>query len=139
VTFLLDTNVVSEVRKGRRMDPHVRAWDAATRDDDKYLSVLTLGEIRRGIERIRRRDAHQARALDNWLRILVHQYVDHVLPVDASVAEEWGRLMDPPTLPVIDALIAATAIVNGLTLATRNVKDLARTGVATVNPFEDEA
>jgi predicted nucleic acid-binding protein len=138
VTFLLDTNIVSELRKGRRMDPRVRAWDEATRDEAKFLSVLTLGEIRRGIERIRRRDARQGRALDGWLRVLVREHEDHILPVDASVAEEWGRLMDPPTLPVIDALLAATALVHGLTLATRNVRDLARSGVPTVNPFVHE-
>jgi predicted nucleic acid-binding protein len=135
VTFLLDTNIVCELRKGQRINPHVHAWDVATQDDEKYLSVLTLGEIRRGIERIRRRDVRQARALDSWLRLLVRDYDDRILAVDVSVAEEWGRLMDRPTLPVIDGLLAATALVHGLTLATRNVKDVAGTGVATVNPF----
>ena len=137
MTFLLDTNVVSELRKGRRMDARVRAWDLATRDDEKFLSVLTLGEIRRGIERIRRKDIGQARALDTWLRVLVREHETHILPVDVAVAEEWGRLMDPVTLPVIDGLLAATALVHGLTLATRNIKDVARTGVPTVNPFAD--
>jgi hypothetical protein len=138
VTFLVDTNIVSELRKGRAMDARVRAWDLATGDDDKFVSVLTLGEIRRGIERIRRRDVRQAHALDRWLRVLVRDYADRILPVDAEVADAWGRLDDRPTLPVIDALLAATALVHGLTLATRNVRDVARTGVATVNPFTFE-
>jgi toxin FitB len=99
------------------------------------LSVLTIGEIRRGVERIRRRDAKSARALEAWLRRLVAEHSDRILPIDEAVAEEWGRLGVPDPIPVIDGLLAATARVHGLTFATRNQKDVMRTGVPYVNPF----
>lgn len=133
--ILLDTNVLSELRKGTRADPHVIDWHASVVDDEHYLSVLTIGEIRLGIERLTARDERKARALESWLRTVLRDYSDRVLPVDVALAEEWGRLMEPVTLPVIDALLAATAAVHGLTVATRNVRDIARTGVPTVNPF----
>ena len=134
--FLLDTNVIAELRKGSRANGSVRSWFAALAPDDIMLSVLTVGEIRRGIESVRRRDAASARALERWLRRLVAEHSDQILPVDLPTAEEWGRLSVPNPVPVIDALLAASAKVHGLTLATRNVKDVARTGVEFVNPFE---
>jgi len=94
-----------------------------------------VGEIRRGVERIRRRDARSARVLEAWLRRLVAEHSDRILPIDDAVAEEWGRLNVPDPIPVIDGLMAATARVHGLTLATRNLKDIKRTGAACVNPF----
>ena len=100
-----------------------------------FLSVLVVGEIRRGIERIRRRDGAASHALERWLASLVAGYEDRILPVDRRVAEEWGRMNMPTLLPVLDALMAATAKVHGLALATRNVKDVALTGVKTLNPF----
>ncbi|QAY69143.1 type II toxin-antitoxin system VapC family toxin [Xylanimonas protaetiae] len=135
--LLLDTNVVSELRKARP-DPRVVAWWDARRRDDAYISALVVGEIRLGVERLRGRNDHaQAEALDSWLTGLVHGYGDHVLPVTADVAETWGRLNAAPDRPpVIDGLMAATALVHGLTLVTRNVADVERTGVAVVNPFE---
>ncbi len=136
MSYLVDTNVLSELRKGRRCDPKVLRWFAAVAEEDVFLSVLVVGEIRRGIERIRRRDARSARALDGWLRKLVAGHRERVLPVDETVAEEWGRLSVPDPMPVVDGLLAATARVHGLTLATRNVRDVARTGVSCVNPFE---
>ena len=119
--FLLDRNVV--------------AWFESLDADDLYLSVLVVGEIRRGIERIRRRDPKSAQALDRWLSALSAGFEDRILPVDRSVAEEWGRTNVPDPLPVLDALMAATAKVHGLVLATRNVKDVGSTGVRTLNPF----
>ncbi|HTS01414.1 MAG TPA: PIN domain-containing protein, partial [Thermoanaerobaculia bacterium] len=103
--------------------------------EDLYLSILVVGEIRRGIERIRRKDAATAHALDRWLARLVAGYEERILPVDPRVTEEWGRMSVPDPIPVVDGLMAATAKVHGLVLATRNVKDVAATGVRIVNPF----
>jgi predicted nucleic acid-binding protein len=135
VRFLLDTNVIAELRKGERADPHVRAWFEAVDPEAIALSVLTIGEIRRGIESVRRRDPKAGRALENWLRRVQRDHGARFLEVDASVAEAWGRLNVPDPLLVVDGLLAATAKVHGLTMVTRNVKDIARSGVAMVNPF----
>lgn len=133
---LIDTNVVSELRKGARCDPNVATWFAALPADGVYLSALVIGEIRQGIERIRRRDAKAARSLDAWLRKLVATHDQRILPVDRRVAEEWGRINVPNPVPVVDGLMAATAKVHDLILATRNVKDISGTGARIVNPFE---
>ena len=135
MSYLLDTNVISELRKGDRADPGVTSWFGGLADEEIFLSVLTLGEIRRGIENIRRRDPRAAGALESWLGRISEMHRDRVLPLDRSVAEEWGRMNVPDPLPVIDSLLAATAKVTGLTLATRNTADIARTGVALVDPF----
>lgn len=135
MSWLLDTNVVSELRKGARGDPGVVRW-AAGRTGDAWLSVLTVGEIRRGIELKRRRDEVGARHLDVWLQGLLGAFATRLLPVDARVAEVWGRLNVPDPRPTVDALLAATALVHGLTLVTRNVDDVAGTGVRVFNPFE---
>ncbi len=139
MSYLVDTNVLSELRKGRRCDPRVSRWFADVPDDEVFLSVLVVGEIRRGIEQIRRRDTRAARALDAWLRRLLAGHRDRILSVDGAVAQEWGRLNVPDPIPVVDGLLAATARALGLTLATRNVKDVARTGVSYINPFEPAA
>jgi hypothetical protein len=136
LSFLVDTNVLSELRKGSRCDPGVLSWFSSLADDEIYLSALTLGEIRKGIESIRRRDEVAAEALSRWLSSLIASYSDRVLPIDLPVAEEWGRLNVPDPLPVIDGLLAATARVHGLTLATRNTKDVERTDVELLNPFQ---
>jgi predicted nucleic acid-binding protein len=136
VSYLLDTNVVSELRKGKRCDRRVTAWYASVAGAEKFLSVLTIGEIRRGIEGIRRRDPSSARALDVWLARLLADHSARILTVTEPIADEWGRLNVPDPLPVIDGLLAATAIVHGLTLATRNLDDVQRTAVSCVNPFE---
>lgn len=134
--FLLDTNVLAELRKGARGNVRVSTWFASLEPDAILLSVLTVGEIRKGIESVRRRDRRGASALERWLRRLVMEHGDRILPIDLPVAEEWGRLNVPDPLPVVDGLLAATAKVYGLTLATRNVKDIARTGALLMNPFE---
>ena len=135
MTYLLDTNVLSETRK-RQPVPGVTNWIAATPPGQLHVSVLTLGEIEQGISRIRGRGDHeQAVALEGWLRDLVPGFADRILPVTLSVASAWGRLRHERPLPVIDGLIAATAKVNGLTVVTRNVKDFARSGVEVLNPF----
>jgi predicted nucleic acid-binding protein len=135
VTYLLDTNVVSELRK-RDPDPHVLAWYATVTSAELFLSVLTIGEIRLGIQRLRRKDEPQAVLLEHWLQGLHVAYRDHLVGVDADVAEEWGRLNVPDLLPVIDGLLAASAKVRGWTLVTRNLAGLQRSGVALLNPFE---
>jgi toxin FitB len=135
MTYLLDTNVVSELRK-RDPDPHVLAWYATVTSAELFLSVLSIGEIRLGIQRLRRKDEPQAVLLEQWLQGLYAAYRDHLVDVDAAVAEEWGRLNVPVPLPVIDGLLAASAKVRGCTLVTRNVADLQRSGVTLLNPFE---
>lgn len=135
MSFLLDTNIVSETRK-RRGNAAVKSWIASVHPEDLYLSVLVVGEVRRGIEQLRRRNAEEARVLEAWLASLRRDYAGRLLPVDGDVAEMWGRLNVPNTLPIIDSYLAATALVHGLTLVTRNVADVQRTGVPILNPFE---
>jgi predicted nucleic acid-binding protein len=135
LSYLIDTNVISELRKGGRADSGVKSWFAALADEEIFLSVLTIGEIRRGIESIRRRDLEAAAALDSWLGRIYEAHRDRVVSIDRAIAEEWGRMSAPDPLPVVDGLLAATAKVSGLTLATRNVGDIMRTGVELVNPF----
>jgi toxin FitB len=135
LSYLLDTDVISELRKGERANPNVLSWFAELADEEIYLSVLTIGEIRRGVENVRRRDLDSAAALDSWLARVSDAHRDRILPVDRAIAEEWGRMNTPDPLPVIDGLLAATAKVVGLTLVTRNVADVERTGVELLNPF----
>ena len=97
--------------------------------------MLVVGEIRQGIERLRRRDPSQAAVFETWLATLRRDYADRILPVTVQIADEWGRLNVPDPVPAIDGLLAATARVHGLTLVTRNTADVARTGVALLNPF----
>ena len=136
MSYLLDTNVVSELRKSERCDPNVSAWYSTVAGAEKFLSVVTVGEIRRGIEGIRRRDTSSARALEVWLAKLLAEYSARILSVNEPIADEWGRLNVPDPLPVIDSLLAATAMVYGLTLVTRNIDDVKRTGVPCLDPFE---
>jgi predicted nucleic acid-binding protein len=135
LSYLLDTNVISELRKGERADPNVTAWFADLADEEAFLSVLTIGEIRRGIENVRRRDPDSAAALDSWLGRLAEAYRERILPVDRAVAEEWGRMSVPNPLPVVDGLLAATAKVLGLTFVTRNVADVKYADVELLDPF----
>lgn len=133
--FLLDTNVISEARKAA-VNPNVRAWLESVSGVDLFLSVLVLGEIRQGIERLRARDPPEAAVFDAWLGTLKREYASRILPITPEIAEEWGRLNAPNRVPVVDGLMAATAKVMGLVLVTRNTGDIARTGVLVLNPFE---
>ena len=133
--FLLDTNVVSELRKATRSDAGVRRWMAAHVTDELWLSVLVIGELRRGVELIRRRDPVAAASLETWLDGLLDQYADRILPLTTRVAERWARITVPDPVPIIDGLLAATAIEHGLILVTRNAGDVASTGVTSLNPF----
>ena len=134
--MLFDTNVISELRKGPRANPRLLAWFREVPDEEIHLSVLVLGELRRGVEAIRTCDTRQAAALERWLERLAADHAERILPVDAAVAHEWGRLTARRAASVIDTLMAATALVHGLVLVTRNVKHVDWTGVAYVNPFE---
>ena len=135
MTYLLDTNVVSELRKGARTHPNVAAWFADVNDHDLYLSVLVVGEIRRGVEAIKHRDPTQSGAIERWLGTLVRDYGDRILSVDRAVGEEWGRLTAIRVGSAVDTLLAATARVHHLTFVTRNVTHVAWTGVSCLNPF----
>jgi predicted nucleic acid-binding protein len=132
--YLLDTNIVSELRK-RKPHIYVAAWFDSVRDEDIHLSVLVVGEIRQGINRLRRRDPGQADAYEEWLSELSIGYRERLEPIDMAVAEEWGRLNAERTLPVVDGLMAATARVHKWTLVTRNVRDFPAS-VDILNPFE---
>lgn len=134
MSYLLDTNVVSEVRKDR---PHaeVAKWFEGVDASGLYLSVLVIGEIRQGIERLRKHSEERAALLDAWLLTLKDVYGYRLLGISDEVAEEWGRMNAVRTLPVVDGLLAATALVHDLTLVTRNVVDVEGTGVKTLNPF----
>jgi toxin FitB len=135
MTYLLDTSVVCELRK-RQPDPHVLAWYGGIASAELFISVLTIGEIRLGIERLRRKDATQADLLEQWLRGLQVTYADHIVDVDTGIADQWGRLNVPDPLPVINSLLAASARTREWTLVTRNTADLARCGVPVINPFD---
>ncbi len=126
--YLLDTNVISELRKGVRANSGVRAWFAMCADGELCTSVLVLGELRRGIENLRRRDPSAAAALEHWLARVHESFADRVLDVDAAVADRWGALSVPNPVPAVDGLLAATALEHGLVLVTRNVRDVWRTG-----------
>ena len=137
MSFLIDTNIISEVRKGARCNPGVARWWADVAEGDLWFSTLILGETRKGIELARRRDPDKASVLEAWLGEVVSGFGDRLLPVDATVADEWGRMSAIRPVPVIDALLAATAKAHGLTLVTRNEADVAGLGVEVLNPFED--
>jgi toxin FitB len=135
MSFLLDTNVVSELRKGERANSRVLEWFNEVADDEIHLSVLAIGELRRGVETVRKRDPVQAAALDRWVGRLVANHAERIVPVDGPVADRWGRLAAIRAASVIDTLMAATALEHGLVLVTRNVKDVAWTGVSYLDPF----
>jgi toxin FitB len=134
VSWLVDTNILSELRKGDRANEGVRAWFATADDGDLFTSVLVLGEVRRGIESIRRRDVPSALALEQWLSRLTTSFSDRILPIDAQVADRWGALNVPDPIPTVDGLLAATAFVHDLVLVTRNIRDVEGTGVRLLDP-----
>lgn len=134
MSYLLDTNVVSETRA--RRNAGVMRWLADTPPERRFLSVLTIGEIEAGITRVRGRgDARQAEVLARWLDDVLDAYAGRILPVTVPVARAWGWHDHRRPMPTIDAVIAATALVHELTLVTRNTPDVAHAGVPVLNPF----
>lgn len=138
--FLIDTNVISEVRKGRNADSGVRALfhDIAKEKAPVYVSAVTIGELRRGIEKIKyRNDTQQAQRLERWLNTILEEYADHILDFDQQTAQVWGHLRVPNHKNALDKQIAATALIYSLTVVTRNPEDFKSCGVKLHNPFAD--
>ncbi len=132
----MDTNILSEARRPRG-DAGVKGWISSVSSEDLYVSALVVGEVRRGVERLRRRDPDQAGVYEAWLATVLRDYADRILPVDVEAAEEWGRMSVPDPVPVVDGLMAATAKVRGMTFVTRNTADVERTGTELLNPFSN--
>jgi len=137
--YVLDTNVVSELRKAKdgRADPHVTAWATGVGPSSLFLSVITILELEQGVLLIERRDPSQGTVLRAWLdQRVVPAFADRILPIDAEVARRCARLHVPDPQSERDALIAATALVHGMAVVTRNVADFAPTGVPIINPWQ---
>lgn len=137
MTYLVDTNVISE---WRRSSPNrgVVGWFSRVHRTDLYLSVITIGEVRRGIELLRLRNDHrQATLFETWLESTKREFASQLIPVTAQIAEEWGHLSTGPSIATTDGLLAATAQVHGWTLVTRNAKNFEGTGVRLLNPFTE--
>jgi toxin FitB len=132
--YLVDTNVLSELQKPRP-EPNALAWFKSVPPNDVHVSVITLGEIERGIEKVRAADPEYASALEGWLQAVLDNYADRIVDVDAAIARRWGVLGHSHAHAPVDAMLAATAIERGLVLVTRNVRDIERTGVRWLNPF----
>lgn len=136
--YLVDTDVVSEARKRNRANPGVRRFfaDASTQATPLFLSAITIGELRQGVEAVRHRgDLAQATRLDRWLRMVTTEYADAILAFDEEIAQVWGRLRVPHAENPLDKQIAATALMYGLIVVTRNVQHYEPTGVGVLNPF----
>jgi predicted nucleic acid-binding protein len=137
--YLLDTNVISEARKRSKMNTGVREFfkQAAREEMRIFISVVTVGELRRGVELIRHRgDTRQASQLEQWLNTLLTEYQDYVLDINPDIAQIWGRLRVPHPENALDKQIAATAMIYDLTVVTRNQKDFTATSVRVLNPFD---
>jgi toxin FitB len=134
--YLLDTNVLSEIRKGsQRAQPEVYQWWLGMRDQELFLSVMTLGEIRKGIDRLGARDVSQTLALERWLDEMKRTFRERVIDISAAVADRWGRLQAIRSLPEVDALLAASVLEHDLTLVTRNEADFEGLDIRVLNPF----
>jgi len=138
--YLVDTNVISEARKKSKANKGVRAFIKQTIEEESqvFMSVVTVGELRRGVELIRYRgDVRQANQLEKWLGALLTEYHDHILDINQDIAQLWGRLRTPHPGNALDKQIAATALIYELTVVTRNHKDFVKTGVRVLNPFTE--
>jgi predicted nucleic acid-binding protein len=133
--YLLDTNVLSETRK-KLADERVMRFLSSAEPSVLFLSVLTLGELRKGVALKGRSDPSAARALGSWVDGLEFSFADRILGMDAATARLWGELSAQRPRPVVDTLLAATAVVHGLTLVTRNTVDVLDTGVTLLDPWK---
>lgn len=133
--FLVGADVIRELGNGERCDPRVAGWYAGVGDDDLYLSVLVTGQIRTAIESIRDRDRQRAVALERWLHEVERSFGERILPVDARVADTWGKMSAIGTAGVIDSLLAATAMTYDLTLVTCAAPGVGALGAEVLNPF----
>ena len=134
MSFLLDTNVVSETRR-KVPDPKVVAWVLQADPSDLFISAMTLGEIAKGVALRAKQSPAQAAGLEQWLAATRTEYANRIVAINADIAEAWGRLDAKRNLPVVDGLLAATALVRGMTLVTRNVRDVAGAGITLLNPW----
>lgn len=135
--YLIDTNVISEIQKGQRADKNVQTWFDSTKEEELFLSVLVIGEIRLGIERLRRRDMPQALRLEQRLLALQIKMAGRIFPITEAIANRWGQINSGDPFPVIDSLLAATALEHDLVFVTRNIRDVERCGVKLLNPWEN--
>lgn len=136
MTYLIDTNVWSELRNPSRSDAYVRAWAQSVREADLYLSVVTVFELERGVRLMEWRDARQGARLRTWLeQHVLAPFQQRILPIDAGIARRCASFHVPDPKPERDALLAATAVTHGLTVVTRNTADFERMGVALLNPW----
>lgn len=135
MSVLLDTNVLSELRKGPEAHANVQAWDRANVRNARFTSAIVIAELRRGALARSRKDPQAGAALEAWIGRVISVFGERVLPVDLAVAEIWARLMVPRSRPPMDTLIAATALAHGLTLITRNVSDFKDMGAALLDPW----
>ncbi len=135
--YLVDTNVISEARKGALANGGVRSFWRSTASSDLYIAVQTIGEIRCGLETIAGRgDASQAKRLQTWLDRVVNDYADRILAFDVECAQVWGKLMSPSLQHPVDKQIAAIALIHDFAVVTRNVDDFRGCGVRLLNPFQ---
>lgn len=134
--YLLDTNVISEVSKGEHGDAKVTTWYASVEPDSLCISVLVVGEIRAGVEKLRLRQAERAAAFERQLVLVIDLFADRIIGIDRRIAEHWGRLNARRKRPAVDGLLAATALAHRLTVVTRNVRDFVSTGAKVLNPFD---
>jgi toxin FitB len=137
--YLVDTNVLSEMRRLRHREEDIRAFfhRAGFDKDDIHVSVVTVAELRQGVHHLRHKgDPSQAEIIGAWVEEVMQDFADKILIVDKEIAELWARLRVPQREPTLDKLIAATALVHGMTVMTRNIKDFKPTGVKMLNPFD---
>lgn len=138
--YLIDTNVISELRKGDKANLGVRQFfDAAVQHNQRlYVSVITIGELRRGVDLIfHRGDTSQGKILETWLNSVIDQYQENILGIDSEIALIWGKMRVPNPQHPIDKLIASTALIYDLTVVTRNTEDFQNTGISLLNPFSE--
>ncbi len=136
--YLVDTNIISEARKKAKANKGVRDFFKRALSDNTplFISVITVGELRRGVELIRYRgDTRQANLIEKWLMTILDEYTDFILPIDEEIAQLWGHLRTQNPENALDKLIAATALIHDLTVVSRNLKDFKKTGVRVINPF----